>query len=278
MPARRSVPFFRVIHGGLCKQRKYSRKNAPECTHLGQMKLLLSEIEFLTPFIGRSLRVIYAGAAPGVHVPIIAKMFGTMHFVLIDPQSSMILNGEYPNVEVVKGLMTDSLAREFVSGQEDGLLFISDVRMGPPLEGETAEGHQNSIQQDMDDQRRWLEIMCPLASILKFRLPWREGVTNYLSGRIYFPVYGKKLTHEARLVVCKDAPPVEYDNRVYEGQMAYFNWILRPAIQYAFGGERCYDCTAFRWIVCQYLDAVSVDRKDGFNVTDVPASYTVIDA
>ena len=91
--------------------------------------------------------------------------------------------------------------------------------------------------------------------MLKFRLPWSiSAKTNYLSGRIHFPVYGKQLTHETRLIVPRDAPAMDYDNVLYERQMAYFNQVLRPAIQPLFLlGGRCYDCTAFRWIVCEYL-------------------------
>jgi hypothetical protein len=242
-------------------QLRYSAKSPPACTHLGQLKLLLSEIEFLTPFYGRSLRVIYAGAAPGVHMPILAGMFPTMHFILVDPARSMISNGEYANIEVVRDFMTDDLAARFAmecSRDEDGdpmLVFISDVRVGPPSGGgESDEAQQLRIQRDMDAQRRWVELMRPLSSMLKFRLPWSIDVrTLYLSGRILLPVYGKQLTHESRLVVPRGASLVEYDNLLYERQMAFFNRRMRPAIQPASG--RCYDCTAFRWIVRDYYDA-----------------------
>jgi hypothetical protein len=50
--------------------RHYSRDRLrQEPLHAGQMKLLLSEIEFLTPFFGKRFVVVYAGAAPGVHMP-----------------------------------------------------------------------------------------------------------------------------------------------------------------------------------------------------------------
>ena len=258
-------PFVRVISSNMREQLEYRCDSAPSCSHQGQMKLLLSEIEFLTPFINRPLYVIYAGAAPGLHVPILAAMFPTMHFILVDPQRSMISNGQYPNIDVRRELMTDALAVEFAELYSPQLLFISDVRVGPPRGvKETNQEQQIRIQHDMDAQRRWLELMRPLASTLKFRLPWWKGKTNYPSGRIYFPVYGKSLTHEARLVVRKDAPLMDYGNRLYERHMSYFNWKLRPAIQRAFGGGRCYDCTVFRWIVCKYL-AASEGCDLGFN-------------
>lgn len=264
------IPFSRVLHRR-SRRAKYDSKSPSSCTHWGQLKLLVSEIEFLTPFFGESLHVVYAGAAPGVHVPVLAIMFPTMHFILVDPQESMISNGQYPNIEVIAGLMTNTLAAEFASLYSPDLLFISDVRVGSGTPNESGSAQQLRIQRDMDAQRGWLERMCPLKSILKFRLPWIKGETNYLSGRIYLPVYGKRLTHEARLVVTKDAPASNYDNQLYEGQMAYFNQVLRPSIQSAFGGGKCYDCTAFRWIVCKYL-AVSA----GYEL-DAVIGYSAID-
>jgi hypothetical protein len=240
--------FTRILDPQRCGKANYTRSTPPPCTHWGQLKLLLSEIEFLTPFYGQSFRVVYAGAAPGVHIPLLASMFATMRFVLVDPQPSMIENREYPNIVVLRDFMSDALAEEFAGSP---VLFISDVRVGAG-EKESDDAQQDRIQRDMDAQRRWIELMHPVASMLKFRLPWRRGVTNYLSGTIFFPVYGKALTHEARLVVPGGACAVDYDNGLYEQQMVYFNRRLRPAIQSVLGGG-CYDCTSFRWIVRGYL-------------------------
>ena len=260
---------------------KYTRDSPPSCnnnTHLGQLKLLLSEVEFLTPFYGKHMRVVYAGAAPGVHVPILAEMFGTMHFVLVDPAPSMISNGEYPNIEVIQAFMTDALAGHFaLLYPSDSLLFISDVRVGAPGGGvESDRAHQIRVQRDMDAQRGWLEIMRPLCSILKFRLPWSLGSkTEYLGGKIYFPVYGRVLTHESRLIVPKQdiiIGAVSYDNKLYEKQMTYFNRVFRPALFPVFGGNRCYDCTAFRWIICKYLAASA-----GYDDVGSSGDYSVID-
>ena len=45
--------------------------------HWGQRKLLLSEVEFFTTFFDplASALVIYAGAAPGHHIPLLSEMF-----------------------------------------------------------------------------------------------------------------------------------------------------------------------------------------------------------
>ena len=253
-PSVGTIPFVRVLNRKLCGKACYSRKSPPTCLHWGQLKLLLSEIEFLTPFYGQSLCVIYAGAAPGLHVPMLARMFPSMHFVLVDPAPSFVANGEYCNVEVIADFMTDTLAGDFAAKYGPNLLFISDVRVGATVENESDDAQQQRIQRDMDAQRGWLMVMRPLSSILKFRLPWCGGMSKYLSGRIHFPVYGKSLTHEARLVVPKNALDVEYEPQLYEQQMTYYNRVLRPSIYSTpIGGDpRCYDCTAFRWIVSAY--------------------------
>jgi hypothetical protein len=241
--------------------REYSKHVRWKGKHWGQLKLLVSEIEFLTPYYDCDYLVIYAGASPGVHIPVLADMFPTMSFVLIDPQPSMIVNGQYPNIQVMQEMMTDQLAGEFaLHPWHDKLLFISDVRIAPSVRHESDQAHQERIQKDMVAQQKWLEILQPVSSILKFRLPWDGVNTSYLDGKIFFPVYGKEVTHEARLCVPKGANVVTYDNKQYEGQMAYFNQGFRPAIYDFAGQSRCFDCTSFRWIVGQYLQSAGLDH------------------
>lgn len=43
----------------------------------------------------------------------------------------------------------------------------------------------------------------PVASLLKFRLPWEDGTTQYLAGQVYFSSFGPQTTTETRLVVLK---------------------------------------------------------------------------
>ena len=179
--------------------------------HAGQLKLLCSEIMFLTRFRGVPHTVIYAGAAPGLHIPRLARMFPEMHFVLVDPQPSAVRD---PSIEVIRGIMTDSLATEFAERFGSNTLFVSDVRTGPASPQETSSDHQSRIQRDMVAQMGWHLALNPVASILKFRLPWDlEPHTHYLDGEICLPVFGRHLTHEARLIVTRGATQVDYDNR-----------------------------------------------------------------
>ena len=236
----------------------YSNTVRWEPVHWGQLKLLLSEIEFLTPYWGElGYHVIYAGASPGIHMPILAEMFPDIEFTLIDPQPSMIAVGEYRKINVMQDKMTEGLARSYAeSSFQNKILFISDVRIGPEDDKETSDEMQRRIHEDMMNQQKWLQIMNPVLSILKFRLPWDPpgGKTSYLDGIVYFPVFGKRLTHEARLVVNRGAGVIDYDNSLYEGWMAHFNQFRRPATYNYYGQKGCFDCTSFRKIVREYLE------------------------
>ncbi len=103
-------------------------------------------------------------------------------------------------------------------------------------------------------------------------------------------MYGKQFTHEARLIVDRETHDIRYNNKQYEGQMAYFNQITRPAlyhgqecVRHRLGLEsstphewehnryRCYDCTAFQAIIGEYLLQSGTIKHSNLN-------YTVIEA
>jgi hypothetical protein len=170
-------------------------------------------------------------------------------------------------------------------------LFISDVRIGSDDVNEAEEAMQERIHRDMEAQRAWMDIMSPQSSILKFRLPWNlpagNGMTLYPEGTMMLPVYGKRLTHEARLIVDRGAQDFLYENSLYEGQMSSFNRKLRTALYpseacvfHMLGlnvrpsqdhstprKNRCYDCTAFQEIVGEYLLKSKKIKKSRLNYT-----------
>ena len=61
------------------------------------------------------------------------------------------------------------------------------------------------VAADMDAQQRWVQILRPTAALLKFRLPWDAGVTQYLAGAVVLPVWGPPTTTESRLLVLSPA-------------------------------------------------------------------------
>ena len=82
---------------------------------------------------------------------------------------------------------------------EEKVLFISDVRSADPkvLGKEEVE---RCVARDMESQMEWAIAMDPVASMLKFRLPYGAGKSKYLDGKIFLPVWGPQTTTETRLV------------------------------------------------------------------------------
>lgn len=63
--------------------------------HIGQRKLLLSEVDFLTDYARKGDTVVYAGSAPGIHLPYLASLFHSkaLRFELYDPRKFSLPKG-----------------------------------------------------------------------------------------------------------------------------------------------------------------------------------------
>jgi cap2 methyltransferase len=260
------IEFERLLLRG-APVREY-RKRGEEMTstcHWGQRKLLLSEIEFMTMFPDHQT-VVYAGAAPGTHIPYLSSLFPETKFVLIDPAPFTCHATE--NILTKQEMFTDDIAMSFAN---QDVLFISDIR-AVDFRTATVIETEEQIAIDMNAQMRWHEIMNPIASILKFRLPWDKGTTEYLAGDIKLPVWGPQRTTEARLIVKRGAGMRTYDDLKYEQQMSSFNTHTRVAIyphtkRISDVGDplycHCYDCVAEIRILEAYLKmrAMHVDAS-----------------
>lgn len=239
--------------------------------HWGQRKLLMSEIEFLTRYTadtpaGARTRVVYVGAAPGHHIPVLLEMFPAVDFTLYDSENfnrDLVSRGDR-RVTIVKRYFTDSDARSFHPNNKrekrSEVLFISDIRALKYGSKHSISHNSAAINENMETQNRWRLLMDPKASLLKFRLNWDDNKTVYPNGILTFPVWGKRDTTECRLMVERGEEDREYDNRHHEGQMAYFNTVTRPALydQPIRGGglDRCYDCKAETYIIAKYLSSI----------------------
>jgi hypothetical protein len=190
---------------------------------------MLSEIQFLT-FVDETKIpnpvVVYAGAAPGIHIPELCKMFPHMKFYLYDPapfgititpefQDQIFINHQAdtgPN----KGLFTDEIAHIW-SGRND-VIFISDIRGDYYLipdeiksnvveKAEYTKNNNKILNEDMRLQKNWVNIIKPKLASLKFRLPYYEpGVIDddnypYLDGFILKQTWVGQTSTECRLIV-----------------------------------------------------------------------------
>ena len=185
--------------------------------HWGQLKLLLSEIDFLINFSGKSKVVVYAGAAPGNHIPFLARMFPDRIFILYDPElDAKFVIRPTPNIVIRKEYFTDEIARMY-NGQH--VMFITDIRTPKP---KSSQKFEDLIRENMAMQKKWIKLMNPWNSLMKFRLPFDKGDTKYLKGYVFLQTFAKKDSTERRLV------PTTYDEVKYnhthsEEQMFYFN-------------------------------------------------------
>lgn len=219
--------------------------------HWGQRKLLLSEIEFLTLFGAPTSPVVYAGAAPGTHVAYLSELFPENHFHLVDPNVFKV--AETPRVHLSQRYFDDDLAKLF-SGKQ--AMFISDIRTANPSTMSRMEVEKR-IKTDQAWQQKWHLIMRPRKSMLKFRLPWEDGHTEYLDGDVFLPIWGPQTTTECRLIP-HGSSTRKWDNRLYESQMFRFNTVIRPQCYFhglprGEGVDHCYDCSSEALVLAMYL-------------------------
>ncbi len=222
------------------KQKRYNKKLADSLSgtnlHYGQLKLLLSEMEvFLLPKAKHIKYVVYAGAAPGIHISVLAKFLPNIQWYLYDPRPVFDKSlAKFAKIKTHVQFFTKSDAKKLrkkLSPKKGELMLISDIRSNTI---EKAKKRNNLDQQqeivfaDMNLQSDFYDELKPDMSLFKFRLNWTEGKTTYYDGRIFYPIYGKYATTEFRLYVNgPSAKSKKYDNRKYEDQCFYFNYCVR---------------------------------------------------
>ncbi len=238
----------------LSKRSKYMHRTDEfkPALHWGQLKLFLSEMEFLTKVVrdakGRKIIFVYAGAAPGEHTEYLASLFKNVRFELYDPNEFKIKDNDQIHTHVE--FFTEKTAEYWAKYPDIYLAFCSDIRTEPPTE--------ENIKRNMKMQLEWWKIMRPELSMFKFRLPWEAGSTEYPEGDIYVQAYPGPSSSETRLICKKDAAIKQYDNNEYEEACSYHNTVIRSynypnAIGAAL--DKCYDCASFEYIVSEYLTA-----------------------
>jgi hypothetical protein len=195
----------------------------------------MSEIEFLTNYghICKSKKVLYIGAADGFHLPFLCGLFPEYHFILYDPAQFdagvfSISNAEVHNCMFEDG-MTDIYAK-------DEVLFISDIRTVPAHlrdnkknyyeENETDYDIEEDVKINMEQQKEWHLKLKPAASLMKFRLPYKPGKTEYLSGDLYYQVWAPSTSTECRLLVVGNEMKI-YDHKDFESTLFRFNVCTR---------------------------------------------------
>jgi hypothetical protein len=224
----------------------------------GQRKLLMGEVDFLNRHGHRADTVVYAGAAPGVHIPFLAELFPRHRFELYDPAPFELqarAAGERRAMRRIRSrqvFFTDEVARRYRGRQ---VLFISDIRSG--RHDMTAARFEDAVDFDMKLQRQWVEIIRPEAAMLKFRLPYSKMAktdhSEYFAGEARLQPWKGKSSTEMRLHVVKqdgEFPLHQYAHAEYEEKLYYYNLVLRTWIWWDHGLDtgrvpgldHCADC------------------------------------
>jgi hypothetical protein len=205
--------------------------------HWGQRKLLLTEMAFLTRECcrGPAPTIVYAGAAPGIHIPTLSTLFPEVTFHLYDPVSFGF--SETPKLHLYQRKFTSEDAENWSKQKEEekerNILFISDIRTADHRVM-TPQENEETIIQDLQLQETWYHQIRPVSALLKFRLPYpstsRNPTFTYLDGLMMKQVWSPQTTTETRLI--PNGQRREYDLVTYEQQLFYHNTEVREKVLY----------------------------------------------
>lgn len=286
----RFAPFSRIEVDTMprLKYRELNLTNLRSTRHIGQRKLLLSEIEFLTLMYEKysllnekKVILLYVGAAPGYHIPILVKMFPNLRCHLYDPLNFSI--NDKTNIKIFQQYFTDKDVKKYHDKMKKcNVLFISDIR--DPFYDNTKN---DQLQNDMRMQQDWVLNIKPTGAMFKFRLTFEDTTTKYLYGDSYLPVWGPLTTTETRLICNKDDTKnwtkfKKYDNRAHEERMMWFNNCYRMSIFHhnvhnVPGLCHCFDCTSEVAILSNYRKVIKKEERiTNHSVSDMMNEITSI--
>jgi hypothetical protein len=176
--------------------------------HIGQRKLFLSELQFLTNTLKRydvSGYVIYVGAAPSNHLYRLFTYFPNLKWILIDPSRFNIflpdnsykkyikylkfINSTTINfiqksnkkIFIVNDIFTDSMATYFTSFDTKTYL-ISDIRTNIDVNHPPGD---IDLLWNLAQQFIWYKIINPKAALFKFRFPFFDKKDIEIFSRFY---------------------------------------------------------------------------------------------
>jgi hypothetical protein len=219
---------YSQLHGKMNYEetkRNLECKSKGQKFHLGQLKLLISEILFLTKTYGKGKKVLYAGAAAGYHIYKLAELFPELTFDLWDPAKFDI--PDHARITIYNKPFTNDVARGYTN-QGGNILFISDIRsFDIGRNRKDLIKIDRIVEDDNEKQKEWVRIINPVYAFLKFRPGYNPGKTEYLGGTIYLQAYSP-LSAETRLYTNNYRDLVTYDNEEFDEKMAYFNCKIRP--------------------------------------------------
>jgi len=265
-------PALRFLNGDVSwPSMSYQRRADSDrsSNHWGQLKLCESELLVLMD--NPSATVIYAGAAPGKHVISLARRFPKATFELYDPapfDGTVVdfAKSSDGRVQVRNDFFNEECARKVAERETESIIFICDIRTADPQQMKQAEV-EKTVWEDHVRQMEWAKTINADVSLLKFRLPWGEGTTEYFDGKIMVQIYPPCTSTETRLLVTKAdlaKPLKKYDQKQYEEQLMFHNTVQRallfPHQVKVDGLDFCYDCRALVDTMSRFIKSDDPDE------------------
>lgn len=221
---------------------------------MGVLKLLLTEIQFLTKHASSGDTVVYIAGSQGSHLLTLARMFPFLQFHVYDM-------GPFPAIQLGEAsnrfkFMARKLTQEDLKGyygMRDKVLLLSDVK---PLEFRGNRSTHTTVhtqfmedRDEMNLQRSWVCSMKPRQALLRLRIPYNETdgslgkrrtpdkamSISYLDGEMFFQPFGRRSAVEMRLHLAPLNPhTMQYSTKAYDCQkheecMLYHNAVIRRA-------------------------------------------------
>eukprot|EP01063_Lacrimia_lanifica_P002879 TRINITY_DN11562_c1_g1_i1.p1 TRINITY_DN11562_c1_g1~~TRINITY_DN11562_c1_g1_i1.p1 ORF type:complete len:551 (+),score=263.63 TRINITY_DN11562_c1_g1_i1:60-1712(+) len=214
-------------------QTPYRRRQGEVKTtlHWNDRKLLMYETEFLTQHVpagAKGVVVVYLGAAPGAHLPMLSKLFPQVDFILVDKVPPMCK--ESKRIRVVQAVPNEELMRDLhqkFCSRAAAVLVISNTKASRGFDAENPDADPFSAE-DLQKQLDYVAALPSVAAaLLKLRLPYTSGTTEFAKGAVVLPVWGGQTSTETRLVPALPVEKTRYSHQAFEEQMFHFNTITR---------------------------------------------------
>jgi hypothetical protein len=221
------------------------------------LKLLISEINFICRYVEPStkIRIIYIGAAPGIHLIKLMKMFPQIKFDLYDeqrlhPKLISYIDENFSQVRYINENVNESTNFD-ISDIDEDIYLISDIKNIRYSKDEFFTGidaiqrkeeYQNrkdqSSLEDMELQKIICKKLIPKYSLLKFRPPkyyerrtYENTIFPYFYGTIWLMIFNDLKSTESRIVVNNyEKDDFNWNFKSYQYRLNYFNDELRESL------------------------------------------------
>lgn len=211
----------------------------------GQLKLLLTEIRFLTEDVeihtmpNKKFTLLYLGSGKGFHIPFLISLYEkyNIEWVFFDPNGHCDKLYDYKKLSKTKidirdEYFTDKNIEEFKN--IENLLFISDIRTTASNKDELVDlsPTTDNLISDYRLQNNVLKQIKPLFSLLKFRVPfpddWQDGFEfEKPVGKEYIQAFQKPTSTEFRIFLNSSFVFEKINNidelKKYEEKFSWYN-------------------------------------------------------